>query len=440
MSVPSAGDDVIAMRLAASPVVRDASVAAHRGAASDVPRIPPSVLFVIHQVGSKADGGVQSISELIAHSASLSRKAIVTNAETAATSRWRSSADVQLWKMHEGDLITADDRQRSKLRQIASRIANNVRTWRMVRGRHIDLVHCNDQIAFGNAAFGAKLAGARLVFNVRDTPRPGSRKRALWRMSLRLSDGFMVLSDEMIQAWRAELRPTSHDPAHAIKFSYVHSIVDRTRHFPMDDARRAALRRRLGISAEHPAVVSVGRVEQKKGQLEFLRRSLPHLVRHLPGVVVHFVGDFRPDSDHYAAACAREVDAAGLADHVRFHGYSSSTRDWYCAADVLILTSTREGLPRCVIEGIACGAAIVAFDVCSVREVLVKHDCGAAVSQGDHVGLAEAVAALSRDVDRAARYRARGPIIASSLFDAETNGASFAAALGAIARGARSPN
>jgi glycosyltransferase involved in cell wall biosynthesis len=40
--------------------------------------------------------------------------------------------------------------------------------------------------------------------------------------------------------------------------------------------------------------------------------------------------------------------------------------DVYSAADVLLLTSTREGWPNVVLEALACGTPVVAFDVGAV--------------------------------------------------------------------------
>jgi glycosyltransferase involved in cell wall biosynthesis len=88
-----------------------------------------------------------------------------------------------------------------------------------------------------------------------------------------------------------------------------------------------------------------------------------------------------------------------------------------------------------VIEGIASGSSVVAFDVCSVREILEGHDCGVAVDREDYTGMAKAIADLLNDAPRAAVYRQRGPIVAASLFDARTNATAFAQLLAATAQG-----
>jgi phosphatidylinositol alpha-mannosyltransferase len=83
-------------------------------------------------------------------------------------------------------------------------------------------------------------------------------------------------------------------------------------------------------------------------------------------------------------------------------------------------------LPRCVIEGLACGAPVVSFDVCSVREILEGHECGRAVNQGDYGNLVTAIAALCDNPDERARLAGRGPEVATRLFDARRNGDLYA--------------
>ena len=72
-----------------------------------------------------------------------------------------------------------------------------------------------------------------------------------------------------------------------------------------------------------------------------------------------------------------------------------------------------------MIESLACGTPVVSFDVCSAREVLEAHACGIVVPQGDHAGLAAALAALGRDPARRRALGERGARAARELFDPE---------------------
>ncbi len=134
------------------------------------------ILFVIHQIGSGADGGIRSIAEMIRTVPKLD-KLIVTNIESPVTDTLRALGHVQIWDMAEpayGVRRTAFRR----LAQLGSRVRINARIFRAVRRTGARVVHANDQRAFWSSAIGARLAGAKVIFNVRDTMRRESRSGA----------------------------------------------------------------------------------------------------------------------------------------------------------------------------------------------------------------------------------------------------------------------
>lgn len=383
------------------------------------------VIFVIHQIGSGADGGIQSISELLFNTPRL-RKLVITNIATPASARWEAHGEVAVWNMTEAAHAESRRGPGYRLGQIGQRLANNWRMARLVRRQGVKVVHCNDHRAFWNTALGAKLAGARVVLNVRDTMRPGARSHFMWRLALRICDLFLVLSQEMVDSWVETLRPLSLRKGQRAKFAFLYSIVDIGRFHPVPPEERHRLRRELGIGEGEIAIAYIGRIEPKKAQLPFIRAALAPLVERVPKAHVHFVGDFLPDRDAYSAACEEAVAESGCGHAATFAGYTARSADWYRACDVLVLASEREGLPRCVIEGLACGAPVVSFDVCSVREILEGHDCGKAVNQGDYGNLVTAIAALCDNPGERARLAGRGPEVATRLFDAGRNGDLYA--------------
>jgi glycosyltransferase involved in cell wall biosynthesis len=375
------------------------------------------VTFVIYQTGASSNGGLVSAGEIIA-GAPLDAPRVVTNRRSAFTTEWERHAPVIYWPMSEGGY---GERRRLFTRLLA-RVANNARVFFDVRRNRTAIVYVNNQQAMWNSALGARLAGAKVLFTVRDGMREGANKRK-WRLLLKLSDRFLVLSAEMQHDWQERLSPLS--PRNAAKFAYLYSIVDRSRFFPAPDPD--AVRSRLGLPAGEPTLLYAARFEAKKGQLPFIRDALPQILRDRPDAVIHFVGDFDPDQDAYAASCAKAVRDLGFGEHVRFEGHTSSIEDWYRAADLILLASQREGLARCMIEGIACGTPVVSFAVCSAHEVLDQHGVGVVVASQDFAAFAAVTVALLGDDAARAAMCSRGPSVAAELFDSERVGAAYAA-------------
>jgi glycosyltransferase involved in cell wall biosynthesis len=376
------------------------------------------VAFVIFQGGKLADGGVRSISLIIdrLHRLGRVRPLIVTNAETPQTATWRAAGhEVLVWSWsHDGRAGRREGALLRRGRRVTDFITSNTQMVRLVRERGIRVIHCNDHPALWTAAPGARLAGARVVSNLRDTLGVRGPK---WKMSRILSDRLVVLSDEMKSYVETVLpRPRLLPGSRFAPVERIYSLVDLEQMSPLEPAERALLRRRLGIEEQTFAIAVVAAFVAKKQQLGLIR----HLAAH-PGSIprdgrFYFVGDFSPDTDAYCRACQAEAGSEALADRLRFVGYTPAVRDWYRAADVILVPSREEGLARCMIEGLACGTPVVSFDVCSAREILEGGGCGSVVPQGDYPDLLAALSRLQGDAPGRARLGRAGAELARRRF------------------------
>jgi L-malate glycosyltransferase len=144
--------------------------------------------------------------------------------------------------------------------------------------------------------------------------------------------------------------------------------------------------------------LAVGRVSPNKG-LESTIAALAVARAHGdPAATLQLIG--KPATDSYVAALHRYVAELGLATAVQFAGHASdaTVAAAYAGADVLVVTSEHEGFCVPVVEAMAAGLPVVAFDQGAVPEVL--GGAGVLVSDKDPYALAAAIAALLRDAPR----------------------------------------
>jgi len=108
----------------------------------------------------------------------------------------------------------------------------------------------------------------------------------------------------------------------------------------------------------------------------------------------------KPATDSYVRALHRYVAELGLTDAVQFSGHASdaTVEAAYADADVLVVTSEHEGFCVPVVEAMAAGVPVVAFDQGAVPEVL--GGAGILVSDKDPYALAAAITALLHDAAR----------------------------------------
>jgi glycosyltransferase involved in cell wall biosynthesis len=144
--------------------------------------------------------------------------------------------------------------------------------------------------------------------------------------------------------------------------------------------------------------LAVGRVSPNKG-LESTIAALAVARAHGdPDATLRLIG--KPATDSYVAALQRYVAELGLGAAVQFAGHASdaTVASAYAGADVLVVTSEHEGFCVPVVEAMAAGLPVVAFDQGAVPEVL--GGAGVLVSDKDPYALAAAIAALLRDAPR----------------------------------------
>ncbi|RMG22269.1 MAG: glycosyltransferase [Armatimonadetes bacterium] len=136
----------------------------------------------------------------------------------------------------------------------------------------------------------------------------------------------------------------------------------------------------------------------------------------------------------------------GLTDVVHMLGYVGNPLELLAAADLCVLSSvdrvtidlpdgdviegaSNEGLPRTILEAMACGVPVVATDIAGVREQVEDGVTGHIVPQADPAAFAAALERALADTDwrRAAGTRARE--IARTRFSVPQAAAGLATAL-----------
>ncbi len=161
-------------------------------------------------------------------------------------------------------------------------------------------------------------------------------------------------------------------------------------------ARRRAIRESLGLSDDQIVLLTVSRLTRDKGYHEMIEavrilRESGHRFKLLAA-----------GSGKDEASIRRAVAEAGVEDSFRLLGWRDDVADLYCAADIFVFASHREGLPVAPIEAMASGLPVVMSDIPGCREEVEDGVSGLLFPTGDARGLADCVAGLIRHPDRRA--------------------------------------
>lgn len=263
-----------------------------------------------------------------------------------------------------------------------------------------DLLHANG--AFDVVpAIAAKLAGIPLVWHLNDTIFPKGISRVL---------GYLV------RALATEI---------AVAATCVGT------HYGIPEARRRLLPAPVDVSlfparnssyepGSHPRIGLVGNWNWVKSQDRFvdLIEDLHERGIGARGIVI---GAFISRQAKFWKPIIKRIEDSDLKTEIQTPGFSSDVAKDLTRLDLLALTSRSEASPMCVLEAMAVGVPVVAFDAGGVRELLGEGDmaAGVVVAQGDRKHLADAAALLLSDPEVYRRMATNGRRRARDLFSLE---------------------
>ena len=147
----------------------------------------------------------------------------------------------------------------------------------------------------------------------------------------------------------------------ANKVRMVPPGYDDNRFYPVSDASREAIRRRLGYSGK--VVLALGRLARNKGY-DLLIDSFTLVASRVPDAVLHLaVGgqDLNPHEQKLLAELRARAEQTGVADRIKFGSFiaDEDLADHYRAADLFVLCSRYEPFGMTAIEAMASGTPTV---------------------------------------------------------------------------------
>jgi teichuronic acid biosynthesis glycosyltransferase TuaC len=167
---------------------------------------------------------------------------------------------------------------------------------------------------------------------------------------------------------------------------------------------QTAARKKLGLPLDKKIVLSVGNLVELKG-FDILIRSIRKL-RDVDGyhdLTLIIVGE-GTQREHLE----RMIDALELTDVVSLKGNlpHKELYQWYNAANLFCLASSREGWPNVILESLACGTPVVATHVGGIPEILTSGQIGL-ICERDEKSFADTIQSAlfqSRDHEFIARH------------------------------------
>ena len=251
----------------------------------------------------------------------------------------------------------------------------NLRAYRqlrkIVREGGYDVVHCHTPVGgvlARLAARGLRKKGTRVIYTAHGFHFYKGAPLLNWLLFFPIEWLMSFFTDTLITINREdEARAKKH--LHAKKTVYVHGVGCKLDRYGFADAQtKKAFRETLGVSESDTLLVYVAEQNTNKNQ-GVLIRAVKALSAEFPTLRLLLVGP-----DHIDGAY--EALAAQLGAPVDFLGWRSDVPQILSVCDLYAASSLREGLPVNVMEAMATGLPIVAWNNRGQRALIEDGETG----------------------------------------------------------------
>ncbi|WP_246123324.1 glycosyltransferase [Marinobacter maritimus] len=245
----------------------------------------------------------------------------------------------------------------------------------VIRDNQIDVVHTHGYKSDILGLLAAKRTGIACV----STPHGfsgnvGFKLATFIRLGthmLRYFDRVVPLSEELMDDMKRFKVPES-------KTSFIRNGVDLLE----IDAALATLPEGKQLGNDSRIIGFIGQMIPRKG-IPDLIEVFDQLYQQEPGLRLQLLGDGSQRSE-----LERQAEKLTSADAVEFLGFRSDRLELLSNFSLFVMTSSLEGIPRCMMEAMAVGVPVVAYDIPGVDQLVEHGKTGLLAPFGDKAALA----------------------------------------------------
>lgn len=236
-------------------------------------------------------------------------------------------------------------------------------------------------------------------------------KNFIYKLSERIaalcSDRIYAVAQAMIdQCVKAHIAPEK-------KYKVVYSGMDMESF--LNAEREETLRRELNIPENAPVIGTLARLFELKGYDDVFK-AFPLLLQDIPQAHLLIVGN-----GILRESLEAEARNSGFSDRVHFAGLVSPDQvpRYLMQMDILWHLSLREGLPRSVVQALACGKAACGYALDGTPEVILNGETGCCVPAREYETIARKSAELLQDRAMLLKMGQNGRELVKTRFDKE---------------------
>lgn len=264
--------------------------------------------------------------------------------------------------------------------------------FKLIKKEQFDMIHCNTPIGgiIGRLA-GKKCKVKKIIYQAHGFHFYKGSPKKNWLIYYPIERWLAHYTDILItiNSEDYELSKTKFKLHNGGKVYYIPGVgIDLTQYELPDNVRKIK-RTELGLKETDIALISAGELNENKNN-KIIIQALSELKNNNINYIICGVGPKYSE-------LKKIVSDNNLDDFVHFLGYRNDIKELYKACDIFVMSSFREGLPRSMMEAMACGLPCIASKIRGNVDLIENGIGGYLLSPKNVNGFAESITVLSNN-------------------------------------------
>ena len=198
------------------------------------------------------------------------------------------------------------------------------------------------------------------------------------KVMARLSDAVININSEDYKITKNKLKPK--------KCYFVNGVgIDLKKYRKLSEDMISSIKERLGLKANDFVVLMIAELNKNKNHIQIIN-AIERLKDKYPNIKLLCAGD--GENINYLS---EQIISKDLQNSIFMLGYRQDINNLINISDVGILMSYREGLPRNLMEFMACGRKVIATNIRGCRDIVCSESVGTLVEVGNAKATADAI-------------------------------------------------
>jgi len=239
----------------------------------------------------------------------------------------------------------------------------------LIRQRDIDVIHTHGYKSDLMGLIAARIAGIKSISTPHGFGEPSDLKLKVFiqigKFALRFFDMVVPLSEQLVDEVKAAGVAKN-------KIQFIRNAVD------LKEVEKYRLKKKTsGGVAGKLKIGYIGQIIPRK-KVEHILNIYNQIWLENNNVELELLGD-----GHSRAEMESLAKTLPSAESIRFLGFRNDRLKLLSQFDLFVMTSSDEGIPRCLMEAIAMEVPVAAYDIPGIDQLIVHKETGLLAKYGD---------------------------------------------------------